>query len=135
MCIFRNRNFLTGLFNWKNKMNLRLQLILVFIIAIVRGSRSHTREDYENVLYDIFTTRGYNKDVLPRLNSSEPVCLDVSLHFTKITAIDEKNEKMTSTGYLEIHWRIQAYDGTQKILEICNMSIFDRRKYGYQICF
>ena len=102
---FRNRNFHTGLFNyWKNTMNLRLQLILVFITAIVRGSRSHTREDYENVLYDIFTTRGYNKDVLPRLNSSEPVYLDVSLHFTKITAIDEKNEKMTSTGYLEIHW-------------------------------
>ena len=66
---------------------------------------SHTREDYQNVLYDIFTTKEYNKFVFPRLNSTEPVYIDVSLHFMRIEEIDEKNEKMISTGYLEIIWQ------------------------------
>ena len=57
------------------------------------------------ILYDIFTTKEYNKYVFPRLNSTEPLYIDVSLHFMRIEEIDEKNEKMISTGYLEISWQ------------------------------
>ena len=98
------QNSKISLIDWKYKMNQCLPEIFVIISVIIVETRSQTRENYENVLFDIFTTRGYNKKVLPRLNFSEPVYLDISLHFIRIKEIDEKNEKLISTGYLEIQW-------------------------------
>ena len=80
------------------------QLLFIFVVFLPEGAHTQTKEDYEDILYEIFTTRGYNKNALPRLNFSQPVYLDVSLNLMGIEEIDEEKEKMISTGYLEIFW-------------------------------
>ena len=86
-------------------MILTVQQICVITILFLGVSNSQHNEDYKNLLSEIFTTRGYNKNVLPRINSSQPVYLDVNLNSLAIEEIDEKNEKMTSSGFLWIYWK------------------------------
>ena len=82
-------------------MNL-LKFLSVFIS--VYSVRCQTKQDYANVITEIFTTNQYNKKVLPAEDSQNPVQLDLSLHFLGINEIDEVAEKMVTTGYLSISW-------------------------------
>ena len=45
----------------KDKMKWCTKLLFTIGVFLVKGAQSQTKEDNENVLYEIFTTRGYNK--------------------------------------------------------------------------
>ena len=80
-------------------------IIGIFLgIILIENARSQSKTDYEDVLYEIFTERKYDKNVLPKRNSTEPVSLEISLIFLGLEEIDETKEKMISTGYLEMSW-------------------------------
>ena len=78
---------------------------LSLVVFNVRLTISQTRTDYANVMDAIFNTRGYNKKVLPRLNITTPVLLDIDLDFLGIDAINEISEIMTSSGFLGVSWK------------------------------
>ena len=78
--------------------------MFIFTICDPHLTSTHTMADYENVIDELFTTRQYNMKVLPQLNSTEPVYLDISLQFLGIDDISEAKEKMISTDYLDISW-------------------------------
>ena len=78
---------------------------LSLVVFNVRLTISQTRTDYANVMDAIFNTRGYNKKVLPRLNITTPVLLDIDLDFLGIGAINEISEIMTSSGFLGVSWK------------------------------
>ena len=78
-----------------------LYYILIFLNVTVN---SQTTTDYKNVLTEIFTTNSYDKRVRPTVGSN-PVTLDLSLYFLGINEIDEKKEKLVTTGYLYISWQ------------------------------
>ena len=70
----------------------------------IEVARSQHKRYYENVLHEIFTERKYDKNILPKLNSTEAVSLGISLIFIGLEEIDETKEKLVSTGYLEMSW-------------------------------
>ena len=78
--------------------------IFLATICHFQLTSTHTFVDYENVVWELFNSRQYNNKVLPQLNSTEPVYLDISLHFSGIDEINEVKETVISTGYLDISW-------------------------------
>ena len=84
---------------------MKMYIIRVFLgMCFIEIARLQHKRDYENVLYEIFTERKYDKNVLPKQNSTHPVSLEISLIFLGLEEIDETKEKMVSTGYLEMSW-------------------------------
>ena len=79
---------------------IRMFLGLIFIVS----TRAQTNRDYEAVSRVLFIQGNYNKNVLPKQNSTMPVFLEISLTFLGLEEIDETKEKMVSTGYLEMSW-------------------------------
>ncbi|XP_033725838.1 neuronal acetylcholine receptor subunit alpha-3-like [Pecten maximus] len=47
---------------------------------------------------------GYSPVVKPRLNLSEPVDINLTLHFTSLREIDERLQTMTFIGWIELSW-------------------------------
>ena len=76
----------------------------LIVTECVRFVTLYTKSDYENLRYKLFINQSYDKKILPRLNSSVPIDVDVNLYFLGIDEIDEVTEKMVLTGYLEIIW-------------------------------
>ena len=64
-----------------------------------------TKQDYANVMTELFTTKKYNKNVLPVEYANEPVNIDISLSFLGINEIDEVAEKFVTTGSLITSWK------------------------------
>ena len=82
-----------------------LMVLFSLVLFHVQLTISQTRTDYASVMDAIFNTRGYNKKVLPRLNITTPVLLDMDLDFLGIDAINEISEIMTSSGFLGVSWK------------------------------
>lgn len=53
----------------------------------------------------LFTTDGYNKEVRPSLNQSEPLRVDLDLFLVAVNGIDEVKQKLITTGFVDIYWK------------------------------
>lgn len=53
----------------------------------------------------LFKEQQYDKNIIPRINYSEPVEVNVSLALLSIDGLDEATEIFKATGYLNIEWR------------------------------
>ena len=78
--------------------------LFLFLLTKVHFSESQNRSNIRDVLKEIFITHDYNKNTLPTEDVSVPVKVDISLLFLGIGEIDEVQEKVVSTGILEITW-------------------------------
>ena len=80
-------------------------LQVLALIFSMEYAHSYTKQDYLNVMTDIFDTNKYNKKVLPASDyDSSAVLLDVSFHVMGINDIDEIAEKLVTAGFLYISW-------------------------------
>lgn len=61
--------------------------------------------DVRNLLTQLFTTNLYNKLVKPKINQSEPVVVYVDYYLFGINDLNEVEQKLTTTGFLEIIWK------------------------------
>ncbi|XP_060072879.1 neuronal acetylcholine receptor subunit beta-3-like [Ylistrum balloti] len=66
--------------------------------------KAYTHDNVKALINNIFTTNSYNKVVRPSVDQSNPIILYVNLNLVGITDIDEVQEKMTSTAFLELEW-------------------------------
>ncbi|VDI28491.1 Hypothetical predicted protein [Mytilus galloprovincialis] len=53
----------------------------------------------------LFITDGYNKEVRPSLNQSEPLRVDLDLFLVAVNGIDEVKQKLITTGFVDIYWK------------------------------
>ena len=93
---------------WPKMMMIAIRYVLYSLSLVVFNVRltiPQTKTDNANVMDAIFNIRGYNKKVLPRLNITTPVLLDIDLDFLGIDAINEISEIMTSSGFLGVSWK------------------------------
>ena len=80
-------------------------LRIIALIFSMEYVHLYTKQDYENVMTEIFNTNKYNNNVLPiRYDEQSAVLLDISFHVMGINDIDEIAEKMVTAGYLHISW-------------------------------
>ncbi|VDI07546.1 Hypothetical predicted protein [Mytilus galloprovincialis] len=78
---------------------------LILLLTFLFGSViSQTNVDVQTLYTHLFTTNNYNKLVRPSRNQSYPNYLYVSFNLYGISGIDEIQQKLTTTGYLEIEW-------------------------------
>lgn len=61
-----------------------------------------TPDDVNMLLSDLFTN--YNPRVRPVQNQMDPVVMDVSLYLFSVNEVDEVNEKLVTTGFLDLKW-------------------------------
>ncbi|KAK3092828.1 hypothetical protein FSP39_007679 [Pinctada imbricata] len=78
--------------------------VVVLFLSCLKVTLSQTKSDYEGIMMEVFTTNGYNKKILPKATSNNPVEIDLSFVLLGINEIDELAEKMTTTAYLVISW-------------------------------
>lgn len=77
--------------------------IVLFSLIITFGT-AQTGVDVKNLLTSLFTTNGYNKNVRPTANQTQPTQVIVDLFLVGINSLDEVSQKLTTTGYLYIEW-------------------------------
>ena len=65
---------------------------------------SQVKSQYKAIYTEIFTTNAYDKRVRPADVTTDAVDIDISFYFNGINEINEKEEKMVTTGYLHIIW-------------------------------
>jgi hypothetical protein len=74
------------------------------ILAILVGFvHSQTATNVKNVLTELFTTRSYNKLVRPTTNQSDPSGIYIEFVLFGINDVDEIQQKLTTTAYLEVY--------------------------------
>ncbi|XP_021351922.1 acetylcholine receptor subunit alpha-type unc-38-like [Mizuhopecten yessoensis] len=81
-----------------------LVLLLGVVAILFCPVTSNTHDDVKALLTNIFTTNSYNKMVRPSADQSLPTVMYVNLNLVGITDIDEVQEKMSSTAFLELYW-------------------------------
>lgn len=75
------------------------------MLAILVGFvHSQTATNVNNVLTELFTTRSYNKLVRPTTNQSDPSSIYIEFVLFGINDVDEIQQKLTTTAYLEVYW-------------------------------
>lgn len=79
-----------------------LWLILAFYGGPGLVVDCQTPDDVNTLLNDLFTN--YNPRVRPVQNQMYPVVMDVSLYLFSVNEVDEVNEKLVTTGFLELTW-------------------------------
>ena len=87
-------------------MNLPASVILLMYITMSSFDcvSSQTKQDYKAIYTEIFTTNAYDKRVRPADVTTDAVDIDISFYLNGINEINEKEEKMVTTGYLMISW-------------------------------
>ncbi|CAG2196702.1 CHRNB4 [Mytilus edulis] len=60
--------------------------------------------DVQNLYTHLFTTNNYNKLIRPSRNQSVPLSVHVIFTIYGISGVDEIQQKLTTTGWLEIEW-------------------------------
>lgn len=93
--------------------------IWIFVCGTVKSA---TDTDVRNLLTELFTTRSYDKLVRPIINQSEPVVAWVEYFLYGLNDVNEVEQKMTTTGYIEVYWKDEflswdpnLYDGLWNI--------------------
>lgn len=79
-----------------------LWLILAFYGGPGLVVDCQTPDNVNTLLSDLFTN--YNPRVRPVQNQMDPVVMDVSLYLFSVNEVDEVNEKLVTTGFLDLKW-------------------------------
>jgi len=80
-------------------------MIFCYIILFIFGNvSSQSSTDVKNVHTLLFTTNQYNNLIRPSLNQSNPIEIYIGFTLYGITGIDEIEQKLTTTGWLDIGW-------------------------------
>ena len=80
-------------------------------LSILGYVTSQNKTDYRNVLKEILTD--YDKKVMPIEHISDAVAIHISFQFQGINYINEVEEKLVTTGYLEMTWVDSGLKWTQ----------------------
>ncbi|OWF50615.1 Neuronal acetylcholine receptor subunit alpha-7 [Mizuhopecten yessoensis] len=87
-------------FHFVKRVALSLFLILTETTAITRAD-IHVKTQ-ERIIADLF--QNYSPFIKPRKNLSEPVDVNLTLHFTSLREIDERLQTMSFIGWMELTW-------------------------------
>lgn len=80
-------------------------MIFCYIILFIFGNvSSQSSTDVKNVHTLLFSTNKYNNLIRPSLNQSNPIEVYIGFTLYGITGIDEIEQKLTTTGWLDIGW-------------------------------
>lgn len=80
-------------------------MIFCYIILFIFGNvSSQSSTDVKNVHTLLFSTIKYNNLIRPSLNQSNPIEVYIGFTLYGITGIDEIEQKLTTTGWLDIGW-------------------------------
>ncbi|XP_052097870.1 neuronal acetylcholine receptor subunit alpha-6-like [Mytilus californianus] len=83
----------------------RLILSVILIWFFNACSQAQTGDNMKALMTKLFTTDGYNKEVRPSLNQSEPLRVDLDLFLVAVNGIDEVGQKLITTGFVDIYWK------------------------------
>ncbi|XP_069103056.1 neuronal acetylcholine receptor subunit alpha-7-like [Argopecten irradians] len=83
-------------------MNFRVVFFLILTEPIYLISADNLKITRTQVIADLF--QNYSAFIKPRRNLSEPVDVNLTLHFTSLREIDERLQTMTFIGWMEISW-------------------------------
>lgn len=87
------------------QFDVKIKMMFWTILAILVGFvHSQTATNVKNVLTELFTTRSYNKLVRPTTNQSDPSGVYIEFVLFGINDVDEIQQKLTTTAYLEVYW-------------------------------
>ncbi|XP_071152502.1 acetylcholine receptor subunit delta-like [Mytilus edulis] len=96
------------------------QLWIFFSLFGIAILQSNT--DVQNLLTQLFTTNSYNTLIRSSTNQSVPKEIDISFNLYGITDINEIEQKLTTTGWLDITWQDDlltwtpaSYNGLDKL--------------------
>ena len=81
-----------------------VKFVLLGLVLVFSGGpvNSQTPDDVNTLLNNLFNN--YNKKVRPVLFQQEAIVLDISLFLFSVNEVDEVNEKMVTTGFLDLMW-------------------------------
>lgn len=81
-----------------------VKCVLLGLALVFSGGpvNSQTPDDVNTLLNNLFNN--YNKKVRPVLFQQEAIVLDISLFLFSVNEVDEVNEKMVTTGFLDLMW-------------------------------
>ncbi|VDI65362.1 Hypothetical predicted protein [Mytilus galloprovincialis] len=78
---------------------------LITLLTFTFGSViSQSNINVQNLYTLLFTTNGYNKLIRPSKNQSVPLSVHVIFTLYGISGVDEIEQKLTATGWLEVEW-------------------------------
>lgn len=77
----------------------------IFLFSVFGRTFCQSNTDVQNLLTQLFTTNSYNYLIRPSTNQSVTKEVYISFTLYGITGIDEIEQKLTTTGWLEIHWQ------------------------------
>ncbi|XP_071151665.1 neuronal acetylcholine receptor subunit alpha-6-like [Mytilus edulis] len=77
----------------------------IFLFSVFGRTVCQSNTDVQNLLTQLFTTNSYNYLIRPSTDQSVTKEVYISFTLYGITGIDEIEQKLTTTGWLEIHWQ------------------------------
>ncbi|CAC5384570.1 CHRNN [Mytilus coruscus] len=78
---------------------------LIILLTFLFGSViSQSNINVQNLYTLLFTTNNYNKLIRPSRNQSVPLPVHVIFTLYGISGVDEIEQKLTATGWLEVEW-------------------------------
>ncbi|XP_063425857.1 neuronal acetylcholine receptor subunit alpha-6-like [Mytilus trossulus] len=83
----------------------RFMLSIILIWYLNACSQAQTGDNMKALMKKLFITDGYNKEVRPSLNQSEPLRVDLDLFLVAVNGIDEVKQKLITTGFVDIYWK------------------------------
>ncbi|CAG2238361.1 neuronal acetylcholine receptor subunit alpha-6-like [Mytilus galloprovincialis] len=83
----------------------RIILSIISIWFLNACSQAQTGDNMKALMKKLFITDGYNKEVRPSLNQSEPLRVDLDLFLVAVNGIDEVKQKLITTGFVDIYWK------------------------------
>lgn len=86
----------------KNHLWLKLGITVCFACFLIDSVTSQTSDDLKNLVDTLFDS--YSSKVRPVVNQQHPLQLDVSFYVSSVNEVNEVDEKMVTTGYLELSW-------------------------------
>ncbi|CAC5384572.1 unnamed protein product [Mytilus coruscus] len=78
---------------------------LITLLTFIFGTAiSQSNINVQNLYTFLFTTNNYNKLIRPSRNQSVPLSVHVIFTLYGISGVDEIEQKLTATGWLEVEW-------------------------------
>lgn len=104
MAIYFGKKLLTIVIMFNVKIKMSVSSITKIIFVFVVSCEGQTGDDVKNVVTQLFTTNGYNKNVRPNVDQTISMYIDLDLFLFEINGIDEITQKLTTTGFVYIQW-------------------------------
>ncbi|KAK3608581.1 hypothetical protein CHS0354_042570 [Potamilus streckersoni] len=83
---------------------LRLWLFLFLSMVYIIPIKAQTSDDARDLYNKIFITDAYNKHIRPIYDQTREIDVAIDFYLTGIIDFDERQEKLTTSGYLLIRW-------------------------------